>query len=186
MTDLTSRREAATEALEEAHRLAGVALLDGGDPDVNAIIKAENELQAITAAEAEQVRRERQAAREAAAKDRAEARKEARRAHDTIVAALTRAEETANALTTDLAVIMAAVDRIVGLNARLGGSLPSTLVAHEARRDLSRLLGGELNALGHPSGFGDLSWPSVPSPDWKAYAARISAALEPITMETPE
>lgn len=180
---LADQRAAASAALADLEIEQGRAWLDNLPFDPSRIDALHVEIAAIDAADAEQSRRDREAAALLTAADRAQARKEARTALAAYDAAMIRAEEAAKSLAVEIGVVQARSRELEKLTIRMGFRPPVALDGRNITSELSRLVAGELRPAGRMCGFGDISFPSVPKPDWAMVAARVPTALNPLIGE---
>lgn len=179
--DFLTRRETAVAELAELEIEQGRAWLDDKPFDPALIDAKQAEIAAIDRAEAESSRRARAAVAEARAKDRAEARKEARVVIDDHAAAMGRLADHAKAIAVEIRVMQRAAKALSKLSNRLGHRPPSVVQTVEQDHILSRLIAGELIAVGSTAQFGAMSWPgSCSNPDWSDHPRRVAAAFAPL------
>jgi hypothetical protein len=181
MTGLNDRRAEAADRLEALRRERGAAFLD------EQIIAAEQELDALTEAEAEAATREREPEAAAWIEDRREQvrvellDKEAERQ-----AAIMRAEKAARALVAELAEVMTVAAGMRELVRKLGKPVPINLDKAAMTVRLSQRLAAVLGSLpGHPGGFGHVAVHSTwrkPEENWaERERAEMSLDLDRLT-----
>ncbi|API58747.1 hypothetical protein BSL82_04975 [Tardibacter chloracetimidivorans] len=184
MIDLADRRMALSVELDELEAAQGAAVLDGKPFDPATISAKRSELAAIDAAEAENTRRERVAAAAVQAERRAAIRDEMKVSLAGYEDALVRAQRAAKALAE---AVGDARTRARELNRQAGSYGMKTPVAvdpHNVETVLSRLIAGELLPVASPSGFGVMSWISVPSPEWSTeYEKSIRPVFQAVIEE---
>jgi hypothetical protein len=183
---LAEQRAAAQSALVGLEMEQGRCWLDGKPFDPALIDAQQAEIAAIDAAEAETVRRERAAQAAQWASQRDDARKVAAIALATHDAALERVRDSVKELVADIGVMQAAAATMALQCNRMGIRPPDALTASHLTVNVSRLLAGELMAIGGRTYFGHLKWPSVSAPDWADYTARLTSSLNPIIEGTSE
>jgi hypothetical protein len=187
MTDIATRREAATAKVDAAKRAAASAILDGGKVDGGAVLTAQAELAAVDLAESEQARRDREAAAVAYGARQAECRAELASALEARLRAVHGAETATRALAAALADEREASRAATVAMAGLGEVIPISLTKSERERRLSEKLIAVLQTvLEHPRRFGSISigpHREVPAGEsWtKAESVEVNAALSPFT-----
>lgn len=158
---MENRRSVAAEHLESLRRGLGSALLDGGNPaGVQAkIATVELELEAIDAAEAETVRRQREL-RAAADEARISTLRTRLLGQETErLAAVQQAEASARSLVIALRTALDASDEVRRTMQELGARLPDSFDSLEAEKRLSFRLAPLLaTASKHPARFGVINW----------------------------
>lgn len=177
---LLERRIKAEATLLTLEREQGAALLDGADFDASTIAATKAKLAAIGAAELETFRRDEAEAAKQLGAARRQAAKDAREALSAYTEASTRCEAACKALVANLKAMKDAATILRGTTLVLGSRLPIPLEEREMHRVMSRLLAGELQEVGSPSGFGVLRWISIPRhPDWtETIVKHITPAVE--------
>lgn len=180
---LAKRRAAAQTALAELEAAQGAALLDGKDFNAALVADKRAELHALNAAEIELERRNRVATAQAEAELRASLRTEARDIFDGHLTAVSRAEHACKAMVAALADVQTSAAALAKLTYRLDGTVPIAIDPFQVKTFFSRLVAGELRALGGHSHFGDLKWSggAGTSPDWAEAVQRyVTPTLNPI------
>lgn len=178
---LPERRAAVMTRIADIERERGAALLDGQDADASELMGLHGTLAVIDAASREAERREREEVETAAHAARVEAAGEAAKEIEAFRTAVAAAEKHATALASELKAIMGHATGLRALAPRLGIHPPHNLDATALARALSFAIAEHLVGLDRPRGFGHFAWPSHPTKqDWAAAARPVFDAYLPI------
>lgn len=185
--ELSERRMQANLELSELEAAQGAAVLDGKPFDLAALTAKRAEIDALGAAEAEAVRRERLEAAQAEARRKAALREEMSASIAGYKDALERAGEASKALAGAIADYRVHARDLHRQAYSYGMRVPVSIDPIGADTRLSRLIAGELRAVTSPSRYGVIEWNSVPAPEWSVdFEKYVNPAFAAILEETAQ
>ena len=173
VTDLVERRTQAENLLLELKGLRGTAMLDGQPFDSSEIQSLEAELNAVSEAEAEKIRRERAAVWDKRMKRRAELRKELAALEATRLAEIQEMNSAARTLAETIGKNISTVAGMAEVAHALSGtSVPTPLNPHANASRLSGRLAAIMGAIsGSRRRFGNIEWLGAslysPADNWR-------------------
>lgn len=164
-TELETRRAEAVDELARLRVERGSALLDNSQFDSSRIDALENEIDAISHAEAEAVRRERAAEAERLEALRRTLAAELQEKEQARLACLAEAEQAARKLVASLKDVLQLASAERYCIVRMGVGVPSELFEEELTRRVGERLGAQLSELRpYPPRLGQsVTWRSTPS-----------------------
>ncbi|MCF8708358.1 hypothetical protein [Rhizorhapis sp. SPR117] len=173
---IADRIESANALLADLEAEQGAAVLDGKPFDPAPIAALRHELEALSAAEAETVRRDRKAAALQAEDARELSRTAAESEAADLLKAVAKVEKMFSGAADAIEAMLASAQRLSVHMRAAGIGRPMILDKYALRSALSRSMGAEMARLHEPGRFGNIYWRGIPpKPEWDKTKSEIRA-----------